>query len=160
MPFTEVGKGCVKRLFQNGTRWPSRKDGGKRRSIETTALRVIRTTGQQDSTSVTHVPRDVVEIEHRQHTAPDITVEDDQIELINLDRKQLPGRKGDQGQLVDRCAVLLFRRAQNGEMHEINRGVGFQEVPPGTFSGMRRTGHQQHPQVLPDPIHGYDSPIV
>jgi hypothetical protein len=62
--------------------------------------------------------------------------------------EQLADRKGDQRQLVDRRAVLLLRRAQDGEMHEIDRRVGFQQVAPGALAGMRLARDQQHAQPV------------
>ena len=37
-------------------------------------------------------------------------------------------------------------------MHEIDAGVGFQQVTPGAFSRMRLAGDQEHPQLVAHPV--------
>jgi hypothetical protein len=49
-------------------------------------------------------------------------------------RGELADRERDERELVDRRAILLFRRAQDGEMHEIDRGVGLEQIAPGARS--------------------------
>ena len=66
--------------------------------------------------------------------APLIAVEDDEIELVELLDEQLAGREGDQRQFLDRRAVLLLGRAQDGEMHEIDGGIGLQQIAPGALA--------------------------
>ena len=91
----------------------------------------------QQRAAVAHIARDVLEIGVRQHAALAVAVEDDEVELVELDVEQLADREGDQRQLADRRAVLLFRRAQDGEMDEIDRRVGFEDVAPGALALMR-----------------------
>src|SRR5262249_16280211 len=61
---------------------------------------------------------------------------------------------------VDRRAVLLLRRAQNGEMHEVDAGVGFEQVAPGSLARMRFAGHEQHAQLVAHAVDGDDRAIV
>ena len=56
-------------------------------------------------------------------------------------------------ELIDRRAVLLLGRAQNREMNEVHRGVGFQHVAPGALAGMRLARDEQHAQVF---AHAFD----
>lgn len=83
-----------------------------------------------------------------------------QIELFDLFGEQLARRERDQRQLIDRCAVLLFRRTQNGEVHEVDSGIGLQQVAPGALAGVRLAGHQQYAQILADAFGGDDHAIV
>ncbi len=46
------------------------------------------------------------------------------------------GREGDERELVDRRAVLLLGRAQNGEVDEVDGGVRLQQVAPGALAGV------------------------
>jgi len=68
---------------------------------------------------------------------PRIAVEDDELELVDLLLKQLARRKRDQRELVDRRAVLLLGRTQDGEMHQVDAGIGLEQVAPGALAGMR-----------------------
>ena len=97
---------------------------------------------------------DILEVERRQHAPALIAVEDDQVELIELVLEQLAGGEGDQRQLVDRRAVLLFGGAQNGEMDEVDRGIGLEHVAPGPLAGMRLARHEQHAHVLAHALDG------
>src|SRR5262249_60212428 len=62
--------------------------------------------------------------------------------------EQLARREGDQRQFVDRRAVLLLRRAQNGEMHEIDAGIGFEEIAPRPLAGMRLARYEKDAQLV------------
>ena len=78
-----------------------------------------------------------------------IAIEDDEVEVLDLAAEQIGDRKGDQRQFVDRRAIgALLRRAQDGEMHEIDVGVGFQQIAPHSFARMRLAGDQQHPELV------------
>jgi hypothetical protein len=74
--------------------------------------------------------------------------------------EELAGGKGDQGQLPDRGAVLLLGRAQNGEVHQIHRGVGFQDVAPGPLARVRLAGDQQDPQALAHAVDHHGGVVV
>ena len=113
---------------------------------------VIGACRHQDRAARPHITRDVVEVCDRQHALARVAVEDDQLEFVEPLLKQFAGRKRDQRQFVDRRAVLLFRGAQNRKMHEIDAGVGFQEVAPGAFPRMRLAGDQEHPQLVAHPV--------
>ena len=79
---------------------------------------------------------------------------------MSLQLEQLAHGKGDQRQLVDRRAVLLLRRAQNGEMDEIDGGIGFQQRAPGALAGMGLAGDQQHLQPVAHAIDQGDGRVV
>ncbi len=102
----------------------------------------------------------VSQIEQGQDAAPLIAVEDDQVELVELLLEQFAGREGDQRQLIDGRAVLLLRRAENGEMHEVDSGVGLQHVTPSAFAGVRLARDQKHAQILAHAFHGQDGTVV
>jgi hypothetical protein len=57
-------------------------------------------------------------------------------------------REGDQRELVQRRAVVLFRRAQNGEMHQVDRRIGLQQAAPGALPLVRLARYQQHAQPV------------
>jgi hypothetical protein len=46
------------------------------------------------------VAGDVLEVDQGQEAAARVAVEDDEVELVQLDLEQLPGREGDQRQLA------------------------------------------------------------
>ena len=98
--------------------------------------------------AVAHIAHDIVDIGLRDDAALAVAVEDDQVELVELDIEQLADRKGDQRQFADRRAVLLLRRPQDREMHEIDRRVGFQDVAPDALAGMRLARDEQHAQPV------------
>jgi hypothetical protein len=114
----------------------------------------------QQRAAVFDILRDVVIVEDRQHAAVLVAIEDDQVELVDLVDEEFAGREGDQRELVDRRAVLLFRRAQNGEVHEVDRCVGLQEVAPGALAGVRLAGDEQHAQVLANALDDMDGAVV
>lgn len=91
---------------------------------------------------------DIGEIGGRQDAALAVAVEDDQIELVDLVDEQLLRREGDQRQFRHRHAVLLLGRAQDGEMHEIDARIGFQQVAPGALARVRLARDEQHPQPV------------
>ena len=125
-----------------------RQDRVERRAPDAGRAGVVGAGGDQHGAAVAHVFRDVVEIDHRQHALAGVAVEDDELEFRDLLLEQLAGRKSNQRKLVDRRAVLLLGRAQNGEMHEIDRGVRFKQIAPGALAGVRLAGHQQHAQLV------------
>ncbi|CAM5514994.1 hypothetical protein FALB51S_03956 [Frigidibacter albus] len=114
----------------------------------------------QHRTAPQHVIADIVEIARRQDPALAVAVEDDEVELVDLLDEQFLRREGDQRQLGDRHAVLLFGRAQDGEMHEVDRGVGFQQVAPGALAGMGLARDQQHPQPVAHAIDLHHGSVV
>ena len=104
--------------------------------------------GDQQRAALLHVAGDVVVVEQLQDVAVLVAVEDDEVEVLDLLGEQLARREGDQRELVDRRAVLLLRRAQNGEVHEVDGGVRLQQVAPRALAGVRLARDQQHAQVL------------
>ena len=89
-----------------------------------------------------------------------VAVEDDQVEIVDLLDEQFARRKGDQRQFVDRRAVLLFGRPQNGEVNEVDRGIRFQQIAPGPFAGMRLARYEQHAQVFANAVDNGDGAVV
>src|SRR5215472_7003259 len=102
----------------------------------------------QKRAALADIAHDVFDIALRDHPAPAVAVEDDQIELVELDVEEFTDRKRDQRQFTDRSAVLLLRRPQDREMDEIDRRVRFQDVAPYPLTGMRLAGNQQHAQPV------------
>jgi hypothetical protein len=68
--------------------------------------------------------------------------------------------EGDQRELMDRRAVLLFGRAQDREVHERDGGVGLEQVAPDAFAGMRLAGDEEDAQVLADAFGCDDDAVV
>jgi hypothetical protein len=110
---------------------PERRAGEAQRRPEARAGRF------EKGAALAHITRDVFEIGLRDDPPAAVAVEDDQIKFVELDVEQFADRKGDQRQLADRRAVLLFRRPQDREVHEVDRGVGFEDVAPDALAGMR-----------------------
>ncbi len=132
----------------------------QRRLGDRLLTRIFRPRRDQQRAALFDIFGDVVVIEDRQHVAVLVAVEDDQVEIVDLLDEQLARREGDQRQFVDRRAVLLFRRPQNGEMHQVDRGIRFQQVAPGALAGMRFARNQQHAQVLADAVENGDGAVV
>ena len=107
-----------------------------------------------------HVAGDVVVVEQLQNAAMLVAVKDDEIEFLDLLTEQFAGREGDQRKLIDRGAVLLLRRAQNGEVDEIDGGIRLQEIAPGAFAGVRLARYEQHAQVFADAFGNDDDAVV
>src|SRR5262249_23750611 len=74
--------------------------------------------------------------------------------------EQFARRKGDERELVDRRTVLLFRRPQNGEVHEIDRGIRLEQIAPGPLAGVRLARHQQHPQLVANAVDRHYRTVV
>src|SRR5690606_21259877 len=109
---------------------------------------IFRPGRNQKGTTLFYIFSNVVVIENGQHIAVLVAIEDDKVELVDLLHEQFPCREGDQRQFVDRRSVLLFRRTQNGEVHEVYRGVRFQQIAPASLTRMRLPGHKQDSQIL------------
>ena len=140
VPSGAVGRGaCSSRPAVTGWRWPTsetigrkpssitravgvdRQDLAQRRAVEALGAGEVGAGGDQQRAAVADVAGDVLEVVVRQDAAALVAVEDDQVELVDLLHEQLLGREGDQRELEDRHEVLLLRRAQDGEMHEVDR---------------------------------------
>ena len=74
--------------------------------------------------------------------------------------EQFAHREGDQRQLVQRREVVLLRRTQNGEMHQIDGRIGLQQPPPGALARMRLARDQQHAQPVAHAVDLDDRPVV
>ena len=77
-----------------------------------------------------------------------VTVENNEIEVVDLLREQLARREGDKRKLIDRRTVVFLGRPQNREVDQIDGGVLLQEVSPGALASVRFTGNEQHAQIL------------
>ena len=106
----------------------------------------------QHRAAFAHIAHDVLEIGRGQDALVGVAVEDDEVEFLDLLLEQLARREGDQRKLVDRRAVLLLRRAQDGEVDEVDVGVGFQKVAPGALARMRLARDEEHAQLLADAL--------
>ena len=104
--------------------------------------------GHQNGAAATDIGHHVVDILHRQDAPHPVAIKDDEIKFVNLFNEELPRREGNQRQFIHRHTILLFRRAQNGEMHQIHRRVRLQQVAPNPFARMRLTRNQEHPQPV------------
>jgi len=61
----------------------------------------------------------------------------------------------------DRRAIgALLGRAQDCEVDQIDRRVGFEHVAPDALAGMRFAGNQQHPQAVAHPVDDDDGAVV
>src|SRR5205823_2750292 len=59
------------------------------------------------------------------------------IGYARLEPEQLADRESDQRQLANGRSVLLLRRSQNGEMNQVDSGIGLEQVTPSPFTRMR-----------------------
>src|SRR4029450_3695852 len=121
MLLAELGQLWLERLLDDPAGGHCRQDLAERRAVETKRRGVIVAGRDQHGAALLHITGDVLEIEQRQHAAPLIAIEDDQVELVELLLEQLARGEGDQRQLVDWRAVLLLRRPGNGGMDEVDR---------------------------------------
>src|SRR6516165_5256451 len=119
MALAEVGQARHEGLLGGvavGLRGQHRFQG---RLPEAGRARIVAPRCHQHGAALAHVAGDVVEIDRLQHALACVAVEDDELELVDLLLEQLARRKGDERELIDRRAVLLLRRAQDGEMHQV-----------------------------------------
>src|SRR6185369_6637264 len=101
-----------------------------------------------------------MEILVRQNVEMLEAVKDDEVEILQLQPKEVLDRKGDQGQFVDRCRITLRRRTQNGEMNEADGRIGFQQVAPGALTGRGLARYQQDLEAVADAVDGDDRRVV
>ncbi|MCX7344662.1 MAG: hypothetical protein NTU78_02805, partial [Alphaproteobacteria bacterium] len=135
-------------------------DVGKRGCIESVLACEVGAGGDQHRSAFLHIARDIAQIGRRQDRLAAVAVEDHEIELVELVDEKFARRKRDQRQFLDRRAVLFFRRAENGEMHQVDRRIGLEQVAPGTFAGMRLAGHQQYAQPVAYALDHADGAVV
>ncbi len=138
----------------------TRQHAGERRPIQAERVRELRTRHLEERSALLDIAGDVVEIGERQQPAARVAVEDHQIEFVQLDLEQLARREGDQRQLADRRAVLLFRRPQDGEVHEIDRRVGLEQVAPDAQPRVRLARHQEDAQAVAHAVDEEHLPVV
>jgi hypothetical protein len=160
MTLPGVGKARIERLFHDVAGRHRRQRRHQRGARDRLFAGIFGPGGDQQRATTLHIFGDVVVIEDRQHVAVLVTVEDDQVEIVDFFHEELARREGDQRQFVDRRAVLLLGRPQDGEVHQVDRGVGLEQVAPGALAGMRFAGNQEHAQVLADAIDDGDSAVV
>ena len=160
VPLAKLGNLRQEGRLDHAGRGPPRQDLGQGRAVERGRRGIVGPRGQQERATVLDVAADVVDVEHRQDAAALVAVEDDQVEVIDRLHEQLARGKGDQREFRHRHAVLLVRRAQDGEMDEVDRRIGFQQVPPGPLPRMRLARHQQHRQPIADAVDLDDGGVV
>ena len=111
------------RFIDHKTGWPGRQNLPERGAEQAFHARKFRSGRNQHRPAAAHVIAHAFQIISRQDSPQPITIENDQVELVNLVDEQLLRRKGDQAQLIHRHPVLLVWRAQDREMHQIDRGI-------------------------------------
>jgi hypothetical protein len=149
-----------KTFLDDPSRGRSGQDRPKWRAVDRGGGGVFRPAGDQDGAAVLHVAAHVVVIDRGQDAAALVAVPDDEVELLDLLEKQLPRREGDERQLGHRHAVLLVRRAEDGEVDEVDGGVGLQQVPPGPFARMRLARDEEDAQAVADAVDLDDGGVV
>jgi hypothetical protein len=148
VPPPQIGDARLEAALDHAAERLGRQRLAQRRAIEREAAGVAGSGRFQERAALLHIGRDVLVVVAGQHAALPVTVEDDQVELVELDLEQLADREGDQRQLADGRAVLLLGRAQDREMDEVDGRVGLEEVAPGPLAGVRLARDQQHPQPV------------
>ena len=162
MFLADVGDERPERALDDAAIRTRGRDGAQRRIEQAVARRVIGPDRHQQRPAIAHIVHDVLEIDLRQCRLVRVAVEDDQIEFVDLAAKEIGGREGDQRQLVDLSAVLplLLRWAQDGEVDEIDVGVGLEQVAPGAFAGVGLARDKQHLQLVAYAIERDDGLVV
>jgi len=148
MALAEFGDGRAVALLQHLAGRFGRQDVADRGAVQAQGFGEGLAGDLEEGAALLHVAGDVAEVEVGQHPHPPVAVEDDEVEILEVGLEQLADREGDQRQLVDRRAVLLLRRAQDGEVDQVDRRVGLQDVAPGALARMRLARHQQHAQPV------------
>ncbi len=137
MALADFGQARIEGFFRHGAGWQGGQGAIKRRAGNGCFARIFRPGCDQQCAAILHILRNIIVIEQGQHVAVLVAIENDEVELTDLIHEQFARREGDERQFVDRRAILLFRRAQNGEVDKIDGGVGFQQVAPGPLAIMR-----------------------
>ena len=156
----DVGQLRPERLLEHLAGRLARQDVAERRVEQAEPRGERRSGGLEYRAAVLDVLGDRLDVDARHDVLALVAVEDDQVELVQLDLEQLADRKRDQRKLVDRRAVLLLGRAQNREMHQVDRRVGLQQVAPGALASMRLARDQQHAQPVADAVDGDHRVVV
>ena len=116
---------------------------------------------EQQGTATAHVVGDVAEVGRGQDVVPvREPIEDDQVEIADLHLEQLADRKGDQREFVGRGEVVAIRRAQDGEVHQVDGRVGFEEAAPGAFAEMRLAGDEEDAEAVADAVDRDDGAVI
>src|SRR5262249_41778014 len=160
MPQADIGDHRPIPLFDDLASRFARQHIAERRLVEPERSTHADAGGIQQRAALLDVVRDVFEVGARQYAAAPVAVEDNEIELLELHFEQLADRKSDQRKLVDGRAVLLLRRTQDGEVDEVDRRIGLQDVAPGTLARMGLTRDQQYAQAIAHAVDDCDGGIV
>ena len=134
--------------------------GGERRAREAGGARELLARDDQQRAAIGHISRHVGEVGLRDDALALILVEDDEVELGQLLLEQFLGREGDQRQFLGARIVGLERRAQNREVDEVHRRIGFQKVAPDAAGLVRLAGDQQHAQPVAHAGDGHRGAVV
>ncbi len=160
MAAAEIGQLRLEAFFVNIAGGLGRQNRPKRRAGKAQWRAEARAGRLEKGAALADVAGDVFEVGLRDHPAAAVAVEYDQVEFVELDVEQFADRKGDQRQFADRRAVLLFRRPQDREMDEVDRGIGFEDVAPDPLAGMRLARDEQHPQTVTHAVDHDDGMVV
>ena len=144
----QIGDGRAIGLFHHAGGGGTGDDLAQGRTVQALRCREIGARVDQNGAALFDVVAHVIQIDRRQNATAFVTVEDDQVEVFDFVQKQFARWECDQGQFVDRHAILFFGWAQNGEVHQIDRTVRFQQVPPCAPARMGFAGHQQNAQAV------------
>ena len=152
--------GGLEPAFQNLPRWRRGHHLAEGRLVKGPDGRELGPQRQQHRAAAVNEVDDIAQVRRRQNVADHIAVEDDEIEVGKLRLEQFLDRKGDQRQFLQGCEVVLFRRAEDGEMDQVHRRIGLQEVPPSALAGMGLARNQQHPEPVTDAVDADQGAVV
>src|SRR5262245_50206794 len=113
---TVRGYGGLERLFEEAPRGCGGQHYRQRRARQAHLAGKVVASSNQQGPAPLHVARDVFVVQQLQHVSMLVAVEDDEVEATDLVREQLVCRKGDERQLIDRCAVQILRGPKDGEV--------------------------------------------
>ena len=160
MPAAKLGQRGFETTVDDARCDVHRQNLGQRRPPQTIHRARFRTSSHKNRSPTPHIIAHIFKVGHRQNTPNAVAVKNDQIKFLDLFHEQFPRRKRNQRQLVHRDAILLFRRPQNGEMHQINRRIRFQQVAPNPFASMGFPRYQQHAQAVAHAVNLHHGGIV
>ncbi len=146
----EIGERGPETALEDLARGARRQHEAERRAEQAVVAGEGGAGGGQQRAALLDIAGDVAEIAERHHAAPAVAVEDDQVELVELDLEQLADRRG----------VLLLGRAQDGEVDQIDRRVGLEQVAPDPLASMGLARDQQHAQPVADAVHRHHGAVV
>ena len=124
MTGAEISDGGTERPLDGVACRQSGQDEGKIAPAgEAQGTVIFRTGRDQHRAAAVDETGDVIEVKRRQHAAIGVAVEDQEIEFAELVDEKLVLGEGDEGQFLDRRAVVFVDRPEDREVHKVDGGI-------------------------------------